>query len=96
MGFFEEKSDMQEFLDTFKRDPTSVYLELSKDYREREYANWRHEVRKVAREATVSMKDMAMYLYIDKYHCDMAKELVKGEKAGEFTRRFLNEQGVDV
>jgi hypothetical protein len=42
------------------------------------------------------MKDIAMYLYIDNYYGSAAKELVKGEKAGEFTRRFLSEQGVDV
>jgi hypothetical protein len=57
MGFVEEKNDMQEFLGVLKKDPTSVFLKVSKDYREREYSNWRHEVRKVAQEATVSVNN---------------------------------------
>jgi hypothetical protein len=92
MGFVEEKNDMQEFFEN----PNSFMSKVHKDYREKLYSEWRHEVRKVAREATVSMKDMAMYLYIDKYYGLQAKELSNIEKAREFTRRFLNEQGVDV
>jgi hypothetical protein len=83
-------------IDEFVKDPVSYMSKVSEEYQEKKYNEWRHEVRKVAREATVSMKDMAMYLYIDKYYGIQAKELSTTEKAKEFTRRFLNEQGVDV
>jgi hypothetical protein len=74
------------------KDPNSIY----KEYHEKLYSEWRHEVRKVAQEATVNMKDMAMYLYINKYYSSPAENLVTGMNAPEFIRRFLNEQGVDV
>jgi len=83
-------------IEEFAKDPVLYMSKVSEEYREKLYNEWRYEVRKVAQEATVSMKDMAMYLYIDKYYGLQAKELSNIEKAREFTRRFLNEQGVDV
>jgi len=83
---------VQQLIDVLQKDPNSIY----KEYREHLYSEWRHEVRKVAQEATVNMKDMAMYLYIEKYYPYQAKNLFSGTRTLEFIRRFLNEQGVDV
>jgi hypothetical protein len=92
----EQDKSVQGWVDDFTKSPTAMFLKMSHDYREKMYSDWRYEVKKIAKEATVSMKDMAMYLYIEKYHGAIAKELFKSEQSGEYIRRFLNEQGVNV
>jgi hypothetical protein len=67
---------------------------MSEQYREKLYRDWEYEVRKIAREATLNLKDMATYLYVENYYKPLTEELFKTEKSGEYVRRFLNEQGL--
>lgn len=67
---------------------------MSEQYAEKLYREWHYSVRKVAQEATLNLKDMATYLYVEKYYKPLTNELFKTEKSGEYVRRFLNEQGM--